>query len=93
MSKSITQRKEMFNDNFFTPTNYTRANAEAKMIEKGYSDFTFTGSSHTNGSSFYFELSDGRKVRVSDHDLTGKRAFEYIQINFKEVRKIGINRK
>jgi hypothetical protein len=77
--------KAQFNSDFYTANkSYTREIAESKMTEKGYSNFTFTGCSYSNGASFYFTLEDGRKVRVSDHKLTGKRAFELIQISFVE---------
>ena len=77
--------KAQFNSDFYTANkSYTREIAESKMTEKGYSNFTFTGCSYSNGASFYFTLEDGRKVRVSDHKLTGKRAFELIQISFIE---------
>jgi hypothetical protein len=72
-----------FNSDFYKANkNYTREIAESKMTEKGYSNFSFTGCSYSNGASFYFTLEDGRKVRVSDHNLTGKRAFDLIQIRF-----------
>lgn len=77
----------MFNRSFYTPEKrYTAQEAEQKMIEKGYTSFSLTGSSFTNGSSFYFETSTGEKVRVSDHSLTGNRAFEYTQIRFVEPK-------
>ena len=78
-----------FNSNFYTSnTSYTREMAEARMIEKGYSNFSFLGSSFSNGASFYFELQDGRKVRVSDHKLTGNRAFNTIQIYIVEPKTL-----
>jgi len=76
-----------FNKNFFQANrNYTREMAEIKMNEKGFSNYSFDGCSYENGASFYFTLEDGKKVRVSDHSLTGKRAFEYIQIAFVEPK-------
>ncbi len=74
-----------FNSNFYQANkSYNREFAENVLIQKGYSNFDFTGCSYSNGASFYFVLEDGRKVRVSDHNLTGKRAFEYIQVRLVE---------
>lgn len=56
--------------------------AEARLVEAGYSNFQFTGSSYSNGASFYFDGPNGEKIRVSDHRLTGNRAFEIIQVPF-----------
>ena len=76
-----------FNQNFFQANRkYTKEMAEAKMIANGYSNYSFDNCSYANGASFYFTLEDGRKVRVSDHPLTGKRVFEYIQISFVEPK-------
>lgn len=76
-----------FNQNFFQANrNYTREMAETKLIEKGYLIFSFDGCSFENGASFYFTLDNGKKVRVSDHELTGKRAFDTIQIRFVEPK-------
>lgn len=76
-----------FNKAFFTANrNYTREIAEQKMKENGYTNYSFDGCSYENGASFYFTLDNGKKVRVSDHSLTGKRAFEYVQISFVEAK-------
>lgn len=73
---------ENFNNNFYkSNTSYTREIAEKLMIENGYTDFQFKGCSFANGASFYFDV-NGQEVRVSDHTLTGKRAFDVIQISF-----------
>lgn len=81
----------MFNNNFFqNNVKYTREQAEQKMIENGYTDFQFTGCSFSNGSSFYFSIPNGDEVRVSDHRLTGKRAFSTIQILFVQPKKMSI---
>lgn len=73
--------KQKFNKNFYKPNfNYTREMAEQRLISLGYKDFIFKGCSYTFGASFYFYLEDGREIRVSDHPLTGKRAFEVIDI-------------
>ncbi len=74
-----------FNQNFFQPKReYTREMAEARLVEKGFSDFTFTGCSFSSGASFYFDGPKGEKIRVSDHALTGNRAFDVIQVRFEE---------
>lgn len=79
-----------FNSNLYQPrTDYTREMAEKVMIENGYVNFHFTGMSYTNGASFYFE-SEGKKIRVSDHNLTGKRAFEVIQLDIVKVKKASV---
>lgn len=80
-----------FNNDFYqNNAKYTREQAESKMIENGYSNFHFKGCSFSNGSSFYFDV-DGKEVRVSDHILTGKRAFDTIQISFVEVKTLKTN--
>ena len=65
----------------------TIKDAEKVMTENGFTDFTFTGASYTNGASFYFTLFDNRKVRVSDHPLTGNRAFDVIQLSLFKVKE------
>ena len=65
----------------------TIKDAEKVMTENGFTDFTFTGASYTNGASFYFTLCDNRKVRVSDHPLTGNRAFDVIQLSLFKVKE------
>lgn len=78
-----------FNNDFYTPNRgYTRNDAENRLIAKGIKNFTFTGESYSNGASFYFELESGRKIRVSDHRLTGNRAFDYIQIDIVEFKTL-----
>lgn len=71
-----------FNPNFYRPNrNYTKEMAEARLKDLGYKNFTFKSVSYANGASFYFESEDGKEIRVSDHPLTGKRAFGTIQID------------
>ena len=80
-----------FNQSFYTPaTHYTREMAEARLIEKGYSDLRYTGLSYANGASFYFEDSKGNEIRVSDHRLTGHRAFGTIQVDIVERKTMGV---
>lgn len=75
-----------FNNSFYTAnTKYTREMAEQVMRENGYNDFQFKSSSFSNGASFYFDV-DGKEVRVSDHPLTGNRAFETIQLSLVKVQ-------
>lgn len=77
-----------FNSNFYQPNrNYTKEMAEARLVDLGYKNFTFKSVSYTNGASFYFESEDGKELRVSDHRLTGKRAFYTIQIDIEPVKK------
>lgn len=81
--------KSNFNSNFYQPKiEYTREMAEARLTEKGFSGFRFTGSSHSNGASFYFEGVNGEKIRVSDHRLTGRRAFGLIQVDLVELEAL-----
>jgi len=81
--------KSTFNPNFYRPRmEYTREMAEARLKDLGYTEFYFTGCSHSNGASFYFELKDGTKVRVSDHPLTGRRAFDYIDISIVPIKTL-----
>lgn len=71
-----------FNRDFYRPNrNYTREAAEQRLISLGYKDFHFKSASYANGASFYFESEDGQVIRVSDHPLTGKRAFDVIQVD------------
>ena len=71
-----------FNKNYYTPNfNYTLEHAEAILKENGITEYHFKSSSYTNGASFYFEDANGREIRVSDHSLTGKRAFNTIQLS------------
>jgi hypothetical protein len=82
-----------FNNNFYTANkNYTKQDAEARLISSGINNYTFTGMSYSNGVSFYFESETGHKIRVSDHILTGKRAFYYIQIDIVEIKKFSPNK-
>ena len=83
-----------FNSNFYqSNSSFTKEMADAKMIASGYASFQFTGSSYSNGASFYYELENGKKVRVSDHPLTGKREIDMIQISLVQIKKMGINKK
>ena len=76
-----------FNSNFYQPnTKYTREDAEARLISLGYKNFSFKSASYSNGCSFYFIGEDGKEIRVSDHPLTGKRAFETVQISMVDVK-------
>ena len=76
-----------FNTAFYKPNHsFTLEFAEIRLNEEGFNTFRFTGSSFSHGASFYFEDCNGNKIRVSDHVLTGKRAFEEIQIPFLKVK-------
>lgn len=76
-----------FNSNFYQSNrNYTKEMAEARLVDLGYKNFTFKSVSYTNGASFYFESEDGKELRVSDHHLTGKRAFDTVQIDIIPVK-------
>lgn len=78
-----------FNSNFFqSNAKYTREIAEQRLISLGYKNFTFKSASFSNGASFYFESEDGKEIRVSDHILTGNRAFETIQVAIEEVKML-----
>lgn len=78
-----------FNSNFYQPnTSATREMAEKRMVESGYTSFSFKASSFSNGASFYFTLDNGQEVRVSDHLLTGKRASETTQVALFPVKKM-----
>jgi hypothetical protein len=82
-----------FNSNFYASNRtYTRQDAEERLIEKGIKEFAFTGQSYSNGASFYFEMNNGVKVRVSDHPLTGNRAFDYVQISLIKISKLSIKK-
>ena len=50
--------------------------------------FTFKSASYANGASFYFESEDGKEIRVSDHPLTCKRAFDVIQVDIVPVKTL-----
>jgi len=79
----------MFNSNFFqADRSYTREIAEAILVKKGFKNFTFKSSSFSNGASFYFESENGKEIRVSDHCLTGRRAFETIQVDLVERKTL-----
>ncbi len=83
-----------FNKDFYQPNmNYTVEMAEKRLTSLGYKNFSFTGSSFSNGASFYFTSEDGKKIRVSDHCLTGKIAFDIVEIDIVEKKMMGINRK
>ena len=76
-----------FNSNFYkSNTKYTREDAEARLYSLGYKNFYFKSVSYSNGCSFYFISEDGKEIRVSDHPLTGKRAFETIQVSITNVK-------
>lgn len=81
--------KQKFKPNFYQPNfSYTREMAEQRLLDLGYKDFVFKGCSYTNGASFYFYHKDGREIRVSDHPLTGRRAFEVIDIPITEPKPL-----
>lgn len=73
-----------FNPNFYQSNmKYTREDAERVMRENGYTSFHFKGCSYSNGASFYFDVEGlDKEVRVSDHPLTGRRAFDVIELSF-----------
>ncbi len=77
-----------FNKNFFQSNrSYTRQMAEDKLKSLGMIVISFNSCSYEHGASFYFNCENcDKEVRVSDHDLTGKRAFEYKQISFIEKK-------
>lgn len=82
----------MFNSNFYQPNrSYTLEMAISKMLEKGFENFSFIGSSFTNGASFYFRLDDGSQARVSDHPLTGQRNNDYKAVILFIEPKVMIN--
>lgn len=83
-----------FNPNFYESNlKYTRTDAEKRLNELGHEGYWFTGQSYANGASFYFINERGEKLRVSDHNLTGRRAFEVKQISITEVRSVKMTRK
>lgn len=87
----VTKAIEMntFNPKFYQPNrSYTREIAEQRLISLGFSNFTFKSASYANGASFYFESKDGQQIRVSDHRLTGKRAFDVIQVDIEEPKAL-----
>lgn len=82
-----------FNSNFYQPdTTATRTQAEKRLIELGYSNFTFKSQSKTNGASFYFEGENGEEIRVSDHPLTGRRAFNTVQVDLYEIKTMTVKK-
>lgn len=82
-----------FNNDFYTPNRkYTRDMAEARLLELGYKNFHFKSVSYSNGASFYFESEDGKEIRVSDHPLTGKRAFDFVQIAIVEPKVLSVKK-
>lgn len=88
----INNQAKMFNSNFFqSDRSYTREMAEAILVKKGFKNFTFKSSSFSNGASFYFESETGKEIRVSDHGLTGKRAFDTIQVDLVEKKLFKAN--
>lgn len=70
----------------------TKEQAEQRLISLCYKNFHFKGMSTTNGASFYFEDENGKEIRVSDHPLTGKRAFTTIDISLFEGKKLGVKK-
>lgn len=84
----------MSNTNFFTPNfSYTKEIAEKRLQDLGYKNFSFKGQSFEHGASFYFEDEDGKEIRVSDHNLTGKRADECTQVRIVEIRELPVRSK
>ena len=84
----------MFNKNFYQPnTSATKEQAEARLVKLGYTNFQFKGQSFSNGASFYFTLEDDTEVRVSDHPLTGNRAFDIIQVSLYEIKTFPFTKK
>src|SRR5690554_3145772 len=78
-----------FNSNFYKPNmSYTREDAEQRLKSLGFKNFQFKGLSYSNGASFYFESEEGREITVSDHPLTGRRAFETIQVYIVPVKTL-----
>jgi len=85
------KHKEMskFNSNIYQPNkNYSVNDAEKRLLSLGYFGFEFKSVSYTNGCSFYFTSNEGKEIRVSDHPLTGKRAFDTIQVLITEVKAL-----
>lgn len=84
----------MLNTNFFTPNySYTKEIAEKRLIDLGFVNFSYKGSSFSNGASFYFASAEGKEIRVSDHNLTGKRADECIQIRIVALKEFPLKSK
>lgn len=78
-----------FNHKAFKPNvEATLEMAERRLIDNGYKNFTFKSVSRTNGVSFYFLSENGEEIRVSDHFLTGRRAFTTIQVSLFELKKL-----
>lgn len=76
-----------FNPNFFRPnTEATVEQATQRLIDLGYSNFHYKSMSRSNVASFYFTSENGEEIRVSDHRLTGNRAFNTIQVDLYEVK-------
>lgn len=76
-----------FNKSSYQPNlKATREQAEQRLISLGYKNFSFKSCSFSNGASFYFEGENGEEIRVSDHFLTGRRAFTTIQVSLYEVK-------
>ena len=83
-----------FNSNFYQSNrNYTRELAEQRLASLGFNNFSFKSISYSNGFSCYFTDSDGKEIRVSDHPLTGKRAFDTIQISIVEIKTLKLELK
>lgn len=55
---------------------YNRNTAEKVANDAGYSNLHFKAQSYSNGASFYFETTDGREIRVSDHSVTSKQRIQ-----------------
>jgi hypothetical protein len=84
----------MFNSNFYQPNrNATVEQAIARLNKLGYKNFQFKSSSYSNGASFYFESESGEEIRVSDHILTGNRAFDTIQVSLYEIKEFPFKKK
>lgn len=81
----------IFNNSFYQPNrNYTIEMAESRLNDLGYKNYSFNSSCYTNGASFYFTSENGETIRVSDHELTGCRAFNTIQVSLIEKPKVSI---
>lgn len=80
-----------FNSSFYQSNrNYTREIAEQRLISLGYKNFSFKSCSFSNGASFYFTSEGGQEIRVSDHKLTGKRAFNTIDVSIVEIKTLKV---
>lgn len=83
----------MFNPKFYQPKmNYSREMAENRLFSLGYKNFRFKSCSFSHGASFYFESENGEEIRVSDHPLTGRRAFNTIQIYIVEPKIMSVKK-